>query len=288
MMSYNYDYPEIGARSSDGNDNILCCLFPWLKKNKSEKTNSEDDAVEETENETLTTSFSNGIAADTVASDTSAPTSLPANDLRTTSPHEQSQSTSDTTTTTSTIFRPQVVPDLLLDQDAPAVNWKEDTCSSFYLKSKLTFDTASLSSSDYDDDDESEDASLGRDYSDHIESFDLVPDIDDVDSINEFIFADVDEYNTKDTADAALAWSALAMILSAPAPSAVSKLSSRSASKQSSTELDDVLFPILEEQNIFGDESNDEIPSLAEKDASLSPQRKRREYRYPGQWRVIQ
>lgn len=287
-MSYKYDYPEIGARSSDGNDNILCCLFPWLqiKKNKSEETNSEDDAVEETENETLTTSFSNSVAADTAVSDTSAPTSLPANDLRTTSPHEQSQSTSDTTTTTSTIFRPQVVPDLLLDQDEPAVNWKEDkdTCSSFIndgasldLKSKLTFDTASLSSSDYDDD-ESEDASLGRDYSDHIESFDLVPDIDDVDSINEFIFADVDEYNTKDTADAALAWSALAMILTAPAPSAVSKLSSRSASK----------LPILEEQSSFGDESNDEMPTLAETDASFSPQRKRREYRYPGQWRMIQ
>lgn len=107
--SYNYDYPENGG-GSDGNDNILCCLFPWLKKNKSEKTNSEDDAVEETENETLTTSSSNGVAADTVASDTSAPTPLSANDLRTTSPHEQSQSTSDTTTTTSTISRPQVVP----------------------------------------------------------------------------------------------------------------------------------------------------------------------------------
>ncbi len=181
------------------------------------------------------------------------------------------------------------VPDLPLDQDAPAVNWKEDTDSSFIndgarVDLNNTFDTASLSSND--DGDESEDASLNRDDSDHIEGFDHVPDIDDADSINEFIFADVNEYSTKDAADAALAWSALTIILSAPAPSAVSKLNSRSASKpnfdeeESSTELDGVLFPILEEQSSFGDESNDEMPSLAETDASLSPHRKKREYRY--------
>ena len=66
--SYNYDYPDYGGSSDD---NILCCLFPWLFKNKSNDADTKDDDAE-TENRDVTTITSSDDASTTV--EASAPT----------------------------------------------------------------------------------------------------------------------------------------------------------------------------------------------------------------------
>jgi len=74
--AYNYDYPEYGGSSDgDDNDNILCCLFPWLAKKKSNDTDTKDDDGVEAENKEVTSASSDDVSNTVVAS---APT--PSND----------------------------------------------------------------------------------------------------------------------------------------------------------------------------------------------------------------
>ena len=53
--SYSYDYPDYGGGSDD---NILCCLFPWLFKNESDEVDSKKDDDLLTKNRDTTTNTS--------------------------------------------------------------------------------------------------------------------------------------------------------------------------------------------------------------------------------------
>lgn len=74
----SYNYPEYGS-DSDDNDNILCCLFPWLFKKQSNDADNTKDGNDdvETENEEVTSASSEDVSNTVVAS---APTASNGND----------------------------------------------------------------------------------------------------------------------------------------------------------------------------------------------------------------
>lgn len=93
--SYSYDNPDYGGGSDD---NILCCVFPWLFKNKSNDETENDDDLE-TENRDDMTSVSPDSVSNTV--EAVGPTSSSSAEGSVASPTEKAQHSPEETLTTA-------------------------------------------------------------------------------------------------------------------------------------------------------------------------------------------